>query len=311
MARVVGTRRHLVEPKAVAFHEEFDGQNPGIAARPHETFSGPAHALLQPGRKLLGRNAAKVENAVAVDIAPDGESHHLFTVRHHDQTGLVVEIDERFQDTRHGQQRQRLGEVLLRPQHGLSVTVVAQCPGFQHAGITHLRHGIAQRLLVVHRRKVGGVESVGAGVPLLAQAVLRIVQRPESLRDVVSFGQGYQHLARHVLEFVGHGVALAAQLLQGRRVVVGRHNPAVARRKGGRIGRRVERHGAHPEPARLLRKHQPQLTAPYDTDGLHPTIRLSARRRSVWRGTRRAARQAPRPARPVSKRLSKRRSSPR
>ncbi len=244
-----------------------------------------------------------------MDIAAHGERDDLLAVGHHHQAGLVVEIDESLQNAGHRQQRQRLVEVRFRAQHRLTVAVVAQRAGLQHAGIAQLRHSPPQPRFVVDRRIGRSLEAMGPGVLFLAQAILRVVERPEPLRNVVFFGQRDQHPARHVLEFVGHRIAPPAQFFEGRRIVVGRHDAFVAHGKGRSVGRRVERHGAHAEPARLLRDHQPQLAASYDADGLHPKVRLSVRRTSASLGTLRACRPALRPAGQGSKRRSAQRSS--
>ena len=47
VARVVGPRRHLVEPESVAFDKEFHGQDARVAARPHERLARGTHACRQ------------------------------------------------------------------------------------------------------------------------------------------------------------------------------------------------------------------------------------------------------------------------
>ena len=149
------------------------------------------------------------------------------------------------------------------------MAVVAQRAGFQHGGKPQPPHGFAQRRFVVHGLETGRAQPVVAGVRLLAQAVLRIIKGFVALRDVVFPAQRNQNIPRYVFEFIGHRVAAAAQFLERRGIVVGRNDMIVANVERRSVGRRVEAHGAHAQFPRLLGDHQPQLTATYDTDGLH------------------------------------------
>ncbi len=146
------------------------------------------------------------------------------------------------------------------------MAVVAQGAGLQDAGVADLVHRPAKRRFVLYGGEIRGEQPVFAGVRLFAQAVLRVVKGAEALRNVVFLGQRNQYPARHVLEFVAHHVAAAAELLERRGIVVGRHDMLVAHGKCRSVGCRVERYGPCPQQAGLLREHQPQLTASYDTD---------------------------------------------
>ena len=204
-----------------------------------------------------------------MDIAPHGKTHDPLAVRHHHDAGLGIERHELLQDAGNRKQGQRPGDVGLRLQHPLPVAVVAQRAGFQHGGKPQPPHGFAQRRFVVHGLETGRAQPVVAGVRLLAQAVLRIVKGFVALRDVVFPAQRNQNIPRYVFEFIGHRVAAAAQFLERRGIVVGRNDMIVANVERRSVGRRVEAHGAHAQFPRLLGDHQPQLTATYDTDGLH------------------------------------------
>lgn len=256
-----------------------------------------------------------------MDVPPDGEMDDALPVRDHHDAGFEIERHERLQDAGYGEHRQRTRHVGLVLQHQLPVAVVSQRTGLEHRRESDLGQGGTQRRLVVHGGVQGRPQPVGTGIVLLAQAILRIAERAETLRDVVFLFQRDQHAARDVFEFVGHHIAAAAKLFERRGIVIRRHDVPVAQRERGGVGRRVEAQGACPEQVRLLDDHQPQLAAADDTDRFrflchsHLPCRIKvlppARRRSVSHGTLRAGQPAPHPAVRGSTRLSAPRSSPR
>ena len=256
-----------------------------------------------------------------MDVPPDGEMDDALPVRDHHDAGFEIERHERLQDAGYGEHRQRTRHVGLVLQHQLPVAVVSQRTGLEHRRESDLGQGGTQRRLVVHGGVQGRPQPVGAGIVLLAQAILRIVERAETLRDVVFLFQRDQHAARDVFEFVGHHIAAAAKLFERRGIVIRRHDVPVAQRERGGVGRRVEAQRARPEQVRLLDDHQPQLTAADDTDRFRRLchsrlpcrikVLPPVRRRAGSHGTLRAGQPAPHPAVRGSTRLSAPRSSPR
>ena len=107
-----------------------------------------------------------------MDVAPDREAHDIVLIGNQHDAGLEVERHESLQNTRHCQQRQCLFHIGFRTQNRLPVTVVTQCPGFQHGRETQLGHRPTQRRLVVDRSEFGSRQTVVAGIPFLPQTIL-------------------------------------------------------------------------------------------------------------------------------------------
>ena len=266
----MGPRSHLVEVQLPALHEILDSQNPRITAPAHERLAlfdepGP-HGIVH----ARGRHDAQVEDAVAVDVLPYRETHDSLAVVHHDDARLVIERHELLQNGRYPQIGFRPGDILRSTYHRLSVPVISQRPRFEDTRIAYLENPLHQRFAVVHLGETGHAQAVVAGIGLLPYPVLRIEQRPVALRNIVPFGQGNEYLSRNVLEFVGHYIAAAAQLLQRGGIVESGHDMVVAHPKGRCIRRRIEANRPCPEHGGLLGYHQPQLSAAYDSYGLHP-----------------------------------------
>ena len=204
------------------------------------------------------------------------------------------------------------------------MAVVTERAGFQHGGQPDPPHGLAQRGFVVHGCESRGFQPVFAGIHLLAQTVLRIVKGPETLRNVVSFAQRHQNIARDIFEFVCNRIAAAAEPFERRRIVERRHDAVVRLAESRSVRRRIQRYAPHSQPVGLLRDHQPELAAADDADRFfsqnplclsvvhefvpRTTTPPSARRPSARHGKRRASPPAPRPAARGSRRRSARRS---
>ena len=310
---VVRARRHFVEIDLVALDEILDRKDAPITALLHET-PALAHDPVAQRVRNLRRHDRQIQNSVAVDVAPHGKADRLAAVADHDGACLEIEGYELLDDTRPAEIGFDLRHILLRTQHDLPVTVVTQRAGLEDAGeAARLADGRFERRAAVGRCETRRAQAVRDGVALLAQAILRVVEGLEALRNIVSLHERNEHFARDVFEFIGHHVAAAAQLFERRPVVVGRHDMPVGHTCGGSIGRRIERHHPRPLLVRLLGEHQPQLTRADHTDRLHrrthPTTPLSTRRPSAASGTHRAVRPPPRRTRPRSTRRSARRSS--
>lgn len=208
-----------------------------------------------------------------MDIPPYREADHALSVRHQHHAGLEIERDELLQNAGHREQFAGFRKVGLAAKHRLTVSVVAQRTGLEHARITDSRNGPMQRLLVIDSHESGRLQSMIAGIALLPQAILRVEQRPEPLFDIVFLLESHQQIARHVLELVGHHVAAAAKLFERRRIVEPAHDPLVADLKRRSILRRIEADRPRTQQMRLLDDHQPQLAATDNSDRLHRTHR--------------------------------------
>ena len=145
-----------------------------------------AHASRSTVTVDLRRDEAQVEDAVAVDVAPNREAHDCARRRPPSRCWPRNRRHELLEDARHGEQRQRPRNVLLRAQHGLPVAVVAQRAGLAARPGGRSRATAARSDASSSTAAKRGVRSpCVAGVGLLAQAVLRVVERAVALRDVV------------------------------------------------------------------------------------------------------------------------------
>ena len=122
---------------------------------------------------------------------------------------------------------------------------------------------------IIRRRDVAIVrarESVAAGIVLLAQTVLRIEQRAETLLDVIFSLEVHEKVSRDILKLVSDYITAVAELLQSLDVIILSYYVTVSGSEGWSIGRRIKDSHTGPEIMRLLSYHQAELASSDDRD---------------------------------------------
>ena len=208
-------RRHFVEIDLVALDEILDRKDAPITALLHET-PALAHDPVAQRVRNLRRHDRQIQNPVAVNVAPYGKADRLAAVADHDGARLEIEGYELLDDTRPAEIGFDLRHILLRTQHDLPVAVVAQRAGLEDAGKPPASRTAASSDGRPSAGAKRGVRRPCATALHFAQAILRVVEGLEALRNIVSLHERNEHFARDVFEFIGHHVTAAAQLFERR-----------------------------------------------------------------------------------------------
>ncbi len=280
VAGIVHARRHLVRHRAAIDVEPLDRQHADVV----EVFED-APVMRFDVRQRRRRRDRPVQHSVAMFVLGQRIDHDRSVAAARRDSGYFPpKRDESFEDQRSPAERgpRRLG-VRRRPQHRLTLAVVAVAPRLQHGG----QADRGDRPIEIGARVDGGErrrrDAEALKIGFLDEPILRDLERPRRREHRHALRQPARRLDRHILEFVSDDVGRPHEVIE-RLEVVELAADRVADLAGARVGRGVVRGAADAEGMRREGDHAAELPAAEDAE-FHGVTRGSgwSKTSCVWR----------------------------